>query len=323
MHRVAVAVTANLPLFELAVPFEVFGRARTDFEVPWWYKVELCAAEPGEISVEGALRLDTTAGLDDLVQADTVIVPACPDGQPDPPAALLQALRQARSRGVRIASICTGAFILAAAGLLDGRPATTHWMHAEQLQRRWPKVRVDPNVLYTHDDDIFTSAGVSAGIDLCLHLVARDHGTRIANALARRLVIPPHRDGGQAQYIDLTIPAVSPSPIAAVQDWARTRLHEPLTVHGLARHAAMSPRTFARAFKAATHTTPMQWLLRERVRLARELLETTDSTVERIATRTGFGTSHQLRLHFTRFTGVTPHQYRHTFLTTSSHTSAT
>jgi transcriptional regulator GlxA family with amidase domain len=317
MHRVAVAVTANVPLFELAVPCEVFGRVRTDFDLPWWYELQLCAAEPGEISLVGALRLDTTAGLADLVEADTVIVPACSDGQPDPPPALLQALREARDRGARIASICTGAFTLAAAGLLDGRPATTHWMHADQLRHRWPKVHVDPNVLYTHDDGIFTSAGASAGIDLCLHLVALDHGTRVANALARRLVIPPHRDGGQAQYIDHAVTAVSPAPIAAVQDWARGRLDEPLTVSDLARQAMMSPRTFARTFKTATHTTPMQWLLGERVRLARELLETTDSTIDRIAAVTGFGTSYQLRRHFTRLTTVTPHQYRRTFLASS------
>jgi AraC family transcriptional regulator, transcriptional activator FtrA len=312
-HRVAIAVTAGVPLFELAVPAEVFGRPRAHFDVPWWYHAQLCAAEPGDICVAAGLLLQTSAGLDELVRADTVIVPACADDQPDPPPALLEALREARQRGARIASICTGAFTLAAAGLLDGRTATTHWMHAAELRRRWPKVRIDPNVLYTHDDGIFTSAGGSAGIDLCLHIVARDHGTRVANSLARRLVVPPHRDGGQAQFIDLAIPTASPAPIAAVQDWARARLHEPLTVDDLARRAAMSPRTFARTFKAATATTPIQWLLHERIRLARELLETTDCTIDTIAARTGFGSSHQLRLHFTRFTEVTPHQYRTTF----------
>jgi AraC family transcriptional activator FtrA len=188
-----------MPLFELAVPCEVFVRDREDFRVPWWYEVQLCSVGADAVRTAEGLLFDGTLGLKELSEADTVIVPACADTQDDPPSALLDALRTACGRGARIASICTGAFTLAAAGLLDGRPATTHWRHAAELARRWPAVRVEANVLYTDDGRILTSAGASAGLDLCLHIVRQDHGTRVANALARRLVIPPHRgDAAQA-----------------------------------------------------------------------------------------------------------------------------
>ncbi len=205
MHRIAIPVTPGLPLFELAVPCEVFGRSRQDFPVPWWYEVQLCAVQDGPVRTAGGLLRDGGFGMSELSQADTVIVPDCDDTQGDPPPALLQALRAAYARGTRIASICTGAFTLAAAGLLDGRQAATHWMHAAELARQWPAVQVEPNVLYTDDGQILTSAEAAAGLDLCLHIVCNDHGTRIANTLARRLVIPPHREGGQAQYIDVLL----------------------------------------------------------------------------------------------------------------------
>jgi AraC family transcriptional regulator, transcriptional activator FtrA len=241
MHRVAIPVTAGIPLFELAVPCEVFGGSRQDFPVPWWYEVQLCAAQDGPVRTAERLLFDGALGLDELSQADTVIVPACADTQGDPPQALLQALRAAYDRGARIASICTGAFTLAAAGLLDGRRAATHWMHAAELARRWPAVRVEPDVLYTDDGQILTSAGASAGLDLCLHIVRQDHGTRIANALARRLVIPPHREGGQAQYIEQPVPIDGSPSLGPCLDWARAHLDLPLTVEDLARQALMSP----------------------------------------------------------------------------------
>ena len=312
MHRIAIPVTPGLPLFELAVPCEVFG-SRQDFPVPWWYEVQLCGVQDAVARTGEGLLFDGAFGLRELSQADTVIVPACASIQDDPPPALLDALRAARDRGARIASLCTGAFTLAAAGLLDGHPATTHWMHAAELARRWPAVQVEPNVLYTDGGQILTSAGSSAGLDLCLHIVRQDHGTRIANALARRLVIPPHRDGGQAQYIEQPVPVDNSRNLGPALDWARAHLELPLTVEDLARQALMSPRTFARRFRETTGTTPLQWLCAERVRRAQALLENTDDTIDRIAEACGLGSAHRLRTHFTRVNQVTPHEFRRTF----------
>jgi AraC family transcriptional regulator, transcriptional activator FtrA len=312
MHRIAIPITPGMPLFELAVPCEVFG-PRDDFPVPWWYDVQLCAAQDSPVRTAERLLFDGALGLDELIQADTVIVPACADTQDDPPPALLQALRAAADRGARIASICTGAFALAAAGLLDGRPATTHWMHAAELAYRWPAVQVEPNVLYTDGGQILTSAGASAGLDLCLHIVRQDHGSRIANALARRLVIPPHREGGQAQYIEQPLPVDGSPSLGPCLDWAREHLELPLTVEDLAHQALMSPRTFARRFREVTGTTPLQWLCAERVRRAQDLLENTEDTIDRVAVMCGFGSAQRLRTHFTRINHVTPHEFRRTF----------
>jgi AraC family transcriptional regulator, transcriptional activator FtrA len=312
MHRIAIPITPGMPLFELAVPCEVFG-PRDDFPVPWWYDVQLCAVQDSPVRTAERLLFDGALGLDELIQADTVIVPACADTQDDPPPALLQALRAAADRGARIASICTGAFALAAAGLLDGRPATTHWMHAAELAYRWPAVQVEPNVLYTDGGQILTSAGSSAGLDLCLHIVRQDHGSRIANALARRLVIPPHREGGQAQYIEQPLPIDGSPSLGPCLDWAREHLELPLTVEDLAHQALMSPRTFARRFREVTGTTPLQWLCAERVRRAQDLLENTEDTIDRVAVMCGFGSAQRLRTHFTRVNHVTPHEFRRTF----------
>jgi transcriptional regulator GlxA family with amidase domain len=313
MHRIAIPVTPGLPMFELAIPCEVFEPGRQDFPVPWWYELQLCAVQDGPVRTAEGLLFDSSLGLDELSKADTVIIPGCSDRQDDAPEALLGALRTAYDRGARIASICTGAFILAAAGLLDGRTVTTHWMHAGELTRQWPAVRVEPNVLYTDDGQILTSAGSAAGLDLCLHIVCNDHGTRIANTLARRLVIPPHREGGQAQYIEQPLAATRFQGLGSSLDWAREHLELPLTVEDLARQAMMSPRTYARRFRESTGTTPLQWLCAERVRRAQDLLENTDDTIERIATLSGFGSAHQLRTHFNRINHVTPHAYQRTF----------
>jgi AraC family transcriptional activator FtrA len=312
MHRIAIPVTPGMPLFELAVPCEVFG-PRDDFPVPWWYGVQLCAAQDSPVRTAERLIFDGALGLDELIQADTVIVTACADPLSDPPPALLQALRAAADRGARIASVCTGAFTLAAAGLLDGRSATTHWMYAAELAHRWPAVQVEPNVLYTDGGQILTSAGASAGLDLCLHIVRQDHGSRIANALARRLVIPPHREGGQAQYIEQPLPIDGSPSLGPCLDWARAHLELPLTVEDLAHQALMSPRTFARRFREVTGTTPLQWLCAERVRRAQDLLENTEDTIDRVAVMCGFGSAHRLRTHFTRINHVTPHEFRRTF----------
>src|SRR5487761_63188 len=238
-HRIVVPLTSNVPVFEVAVACEVFGRVRQGFPLPW-YELVLCAGQDGPIRTAEGLSLDGRHGLEETEHADTLILPACSDLQGEPPPELLRAVRSAHARGARIAAICTGAFTLAAAGLLDGRRATTHWLHGAELTRRWPAVRLDPNVLYAQDGRIFTSAGECAGLDLCLHLVRLDHGSRIANALARRMVIHPHRAGGQAQFIDQPVPVSDSTNLGTVLDWARSQLHRPLTIEVLAAEAAMS-----------------------------------------------------------------------------------
>jgi transcriptional regulator GlxA family with amidase domain len=300
-------------MFELAAPLEVFGGVRNNFPVPWWYEVQLCGVGDGPVRTAEGFMFDGSLGLDDLITADTVIVPACADWQDDPPPALVEALREAYRRGVRIASICTGAFTLAAAGLLDGRRASTHWMHTDELARRWPAVQVEPNVLYTDEGQILTSAGSAAGLDLCLHIVQRDHGTRVANALARRIVVPPHRDGGQAQFIEQPMSLNDAAPLGPLVDWARKNLQKTLSVEALARQANMSPRTFARKFRDTTGMTPMQWLSAERVRVAQDLLENTDQSIDHIASLSGLGSAQVLRTHFARINQVTPHEFRRTF----------
>lgn len=315
MHRIAIPITQGMPLFELVVPYEVFRPSAPDVGALWKYDVQLCAVQDKPTSTDGGFLFDGDAGLAELSRADTVIVTACADIHEDPPSALLDALRLAYNRGARIASICTGAFTLAAAGLLDGRRATTHWRYADELADRWPSVRVEPNVLYTDEGQILTSAGSSAGLDLCLHMVRQDHGTRVANAIARRLVIPPHREGGQAQYIEQPLPIDENSSLGPVLDWARANLEKPLTVEDLARRALMSPRTFARRFRETTATTPLQWLCAERVRQAQDLLENTNDTIDHIANVCGLGSAHRLRTHFTRINQVTPVEFRRTFQT--------
>jgi AraC family transcriptional activator FtrA len=309
-HKVAVAVVDGVALFELAVAWEVFGTDRRELTQDW-YDFRLVAAEPGEIRTQGGFKLETPYGVEALAEADTIIVPACADVDAHDP--LLVELRAAHDRGARIASICTGAFVLAAAGLLDGRRATTHWMHAEQLAERYPNVDVDPNVLYVEDGPIFTSAGTAAGIDMCLHMVRLDLGSEVANAVARRMVVPPHRNGGQAQYVDAPLPRADEDTLGPVLDWAVANLEEPLTLEDMARKARISTRTLVRRFQAATGTTPLQWLLGQRVRRAQHLLEATNEPVERIASLAGFGTAANLRQHFTRTVGVPPMTYRRTF----------
>jgi transcriptional regulator GlxA family with amidase domain len=313
-HRVAVPVPPDTPLFELAVPCEVFGIDRSYLVSPW-YGFLLCPVGPPPVALPLGLTLTGGGGLDDVAAADTVVVPAWSDPLSEPPAELLDALRAAHARGARIASICSGAFVLAAAGLLDGRRATTHWQYTDALAARYPRVRVDPNVLYTDDGDVLTSAGTAAGLDLCVHMVRADHGARVAAEVARRLVVPPHRDGGQAQYIrsPLPPPGAEADAISRVMAWALEHLDRPMTVADLARRASMSQRTFARAFAAAAGTSPMHWLARRRIAAAQELLETTDLPVDRIAEKVGFGSAVTLRARFSQVTGVPPAQYRRAF----------
>lgn len=305
-------LTANVPVFEAAVVFEVFGRSRENFPVPW-YTVSLCAVGDGPLHTEEGLNFFDGRGLAELERADTIIVPGCADVELDPPSELLDALREAYDRGARIASICTGAFTLAAAGLLEGRRATTHWMHSAEFARRWPNVQLDPAVLYVQDGRVFTSAGECAGLDLCLHLVRIDHGARIANTLSRRMVMPPHRDGGQAQYIDQPLAVEDSSSLAPVLDWARSQLQQPLSIDDLAERASMSTRSFLRHFRRTTGTTPLQWVIFERVTLACQFLEESNSSIEVIARECGFGTAQSLRSHFVRIIHVSPNRYRQRF----------
>jgi transcriptional regulator GlxA family with amidase domain len=316
-HTVAAVIADGVNPFELSVACEVFGLDRRDIVDPW-YRFIVCAVGDTPVRTKGAsgLTLDTPYGLADLDGADTIIAPMWPGGMSVPPA-LASALRRAYDRGARILSFCSGAFLLAEVGLLDGRRATTHWMYTDDLARRFPAVQVQPDVLYVVDGRIMTSAGTAAAIDLCLHVVRLDHGAEAANSVARRMVVPPHRDGGQAQFVDAPVPAEpdGTDPFRDTLDWVIEHLDQPLSVEVLARRAATSPRTFARRFVAATGTTPLRWLLRQRVLLAQRLLETTDEPIERIADRCGFGTAAGMRIHFQRQVGTSPTSYRRAFRT--------
>jgi transcriptional regulator GlxA family with amidase domain len=307
LHRVVALVATEVVAFDLATPAQVFGRE------PDLYAWAVCAPVPGAVPTENGFDIVVSHGLEALAQADTVIVPGISDDGTWPlPAVALDALRAAAERGARVASICTGAFVLAAAGLLDGRRATTHWRYASLLAREFPRVTVDPGVLYVDEGDVLTSAGVVAGVDLCLHMVRRDRGAEAANAIARRMVVAAHRDGGQAQYVERPLP-VGGSGLAGTRAWMEERLAEPLTVDAMARHAGYSPRSFARRFRAETGTTPLQWLIMRRVAEAQRLLEGSDCAVEEVAARCGFGAAVALRQHFGRVVGTSPTSYRRTF----------
>jgi AraC family transcriptional regulator, transcriptional activator FtrA len=308
-RSVAVAATDGMLHFELSLATEIFGAAPDAVPGPW-YDVRICGAHPVRV---GRFSVEPDRGLDRLVDAATVIVPALADVDEDPPADLVAAVRAAHEAGARVVSLCTGAFVLAAAGLLDGLRATTHWAHTGELAARYPRVTVDPDVLYVDNGSVLTSAGKAAAMDLCLHLVRRDHGSAIANAVARRLVVPPHREGGQAQFVTTPVPARDGHPLSELLPWVLRRLDQPLTVADLARRANMSSRHLARHFRAVTGTTPLRWLLGQRVRRAQELLETTDDSVDAIAEATGMGTATTLRRHFNRTVGVPPDTYRRTF----------
>ncbi|GAA4215667.1 helix-turn-helix domain-containing protein [Actinocatenispora rupis] len=310
MHTVAFALTDGMLSFELSLAYEVFGADPAGL-ADRWYRIVVCA--PGPVRA-GRFRLAPDHGLDHLVRADTVIVPGWADTDTAPPTDLVDAVRAAHGAGARVASLCTGAFVLAAAGLLDGLRATTHWAHTNALAARHPTVRVDPDVLYVDNGTVLTSAGKAAALDLCLHLVRLDHGSAVANTVARRLVVPPHRDGGQAQFVTTPVPAPEQHALAEVFGWALARLDRPLTVPDLARRARMSPRNLGRHFHAVTGTTPLRWLLAQRIRRAQELLETTGDGIDAIAVATGLGTATTLRRHFQRTVGVPPDTYRRTFL---------
>lgn len=308
-HRVAVLVLDGAKPLDVGIPAQVFT---TRPSMP--YQVRVCGAAPGLVTGGDGLSYHVADGLEALEWAETVFIPGYREpASTEPPAAVVAALSAAHERGARLAAISTGAFALAATGLLDGKRATTHWHYTRALRERHPLIRVDENVLFVDEGDVLTSAGAASGIDLCLHLVRRDHGVALSNHVARRLVAAPYRSGGQAQYVPRSVPEPLGDLFAETREWALAHLAEPLTLEALARNARVSERTFSRRFVEDTGYTPMQWVLRARVDLARELLERTDLTTEQIAASVGLGTGANLRLHFQRILGTTPTDYRHTF----------
>jgi transcriptional regulator GlxA family with amidase domain len=310
---VAIVAFDGISVFEMAVGCEVFGIDRSDMNLPN-YELRVCGADPAPLRTKAGFLIQPAHDLRALDGARTVIVPAWRNVDEEPPAHLVEAVRAAHKRGARIASFCSGAFVLAAAGLLDGRRATTHWMYAADFARRHPNVELDPSVLYVDSGHgVHTSAGTAAAVDLCLHLVRLDHGAHVANMFARRMVVPPHRDGGQAQYVEAPVPLSTDDRLAETLDWALANLDRALTVDALAEHASMSPRTFARRFLAATGSTPLRWLVLQRVARTQRLLETTELSVEQIAARCGFGSPATLRAHFSQQVGTSPTGYRLAF----------
>lgn len=314
MKTIAVIAYDAVNLFQLGVATEIFGVARSELKVPW-YRFLVCAAEPGPVRASTGLLLSTSHHLENLAEADTIIVPSSPRFRTTTaPGELLEALRTAYQRGARVISFCTGAFLLAAAGLLDGRRATTHWAWSAELAERYPNVQVDPHVLYVDDRQVFTAAGTAAAIDLSLYIVRQDYGAEIAAAVARRMVVPLHREGGQAQYIETPLPDVDENdPFGATLIWIAAHLDREFTMEQLAAQAVMSRRTFARRFSATLGTTPYRWILQQRIVQAQRLLETTGKPVEEIATCCGFNSAATLRLHFQHSLHISPQAYRHAF----------
>ncbi|QLE72527.1 helix-turn-helix domain-containing protein [Streptomyces rectiverticillatus] len=315
-HRVAVLALAGVIPFELAIPYRIFGKARTSSGDPL-YEVVTCALEAGPVQTDADFSINVELGPEALAEADTIVVPASYEfGLPYDEGRLGDDLSTAFARirpGTRMVSICTGSYILAAAGLLDGRPATTHWSSTERFQRMFPSVRVDADVLFVDDGDVLTSAGVASGIDLCLHIVRRDHGTAVANEVARRSVVPPHRDGGQAQYIQRPVPEPQLATTTAARAWALGRLDRPIQLRDMAEQEAMSVRTFTRRFREEVGISPGQWLTQQRVERARHLLEDSDLSVDQVARDAGFGTAASMRQHLQAALGVSPTAYRRTF----------
>lgn len=312
LSSVAVLIPHRPALFELGVAHEVFGVDRSDDGVPR-FDFHACSEHPGApIELPNAMTLTTQYGLTDADHADLVVAPAYDYAYP-PSEAVLDAFRRAHARGAWVLSVCSGAFLLGEAGLLNGRACTTHWRHTGELQTRYPSATVDPDVLFVEDDRVITSAGTAAGIDACLHLVRCELGAAVATKIARRMVVPPQREGGQRQYIDLPVPSCTATSLAPLLAWMRENLAEEQSVRALARRAAMSERTFARRFAAETGTTPGKWLSAQRLHHARTLLESSDLSVETVALRAGFGSAALLRHHFGSHVGVAPAEYRRTF----------
>ncbi|RLP90916.1 helix-turn-helix domain-containing protein [Micromonospora sp. BL4] len=312
LRSVAVLALDQVAPFELGVLAEVFGTDRTADGFPG-YRFHVCSPDGAPVRTSSGFHLTPHADLGPVEEADLVAVPAHSQGT-EVPGPVLDALRRADARGAHLFSVCSGAFLLGAAGLLDDRECTTHWRYVDELQSRHPAARVRCNSLYVQDGRLLTSAGTAAGIDACLHLVRQEHGSATATRLARRMVVPPHRDGGQSQYVEAPIPKAPEAPtLEPVLEWLMGHLDRTITVEELAARAGMAPRTFARRFRAETGTTPHDWLTNQRVLLARRLLEETPLSVEAVADQAGFSDAAALRHHFSRRVGATPHGYRTTF----------
>jgi AraC family transcriptional regulator, transcriptional activator FtrA len=311
-HLVAAVAYDRLCTFEFGCTVELFALPRPELDVPW-YEFAVCAAEKGPIRAAGGIAVQVSHSLRLLERADTIVVPGWRDADEAPPPDLLRKLRQAYDRGARLCSICSGVFVLAAAGVLTGKRATTHWKYVDRLAARYPDIIVAANALYVDEGQILTSAGSAAGLDMLVHLVRKDFGPRVANQVAQRLVIPPHREGGQAQFVPRPVSADERGRLAKLLDWIRSHLSSEHTIESLAEQAAMSPRTLQREFKSATGLAPYAWIVRERIERAKELLETGRLPAQRIAERVGMGSAESLRHHFRLRVGTTPAQYRARF----------
>ncbi|MFM0724170.1 transcriptional regulator FtrA [Paraburkholderia strydomiana] len=312
-HLVVALAYDRLCTFEFGCVTELFALERPELGVDW-YRFAVCAVEAGPIRAAGGITIAAPYTLKLLERADTIVIPGWRDADEVPPAPLLKKIRAAYERGARLCSICSGVFVLAAAGVLDGKTVTTHWRYAEKLQQRYPQLNVRPDALYIDEGRIITSAGSAAGLDMLLHLVRRDHGGAVANRVAQRLVVPPHREGGQAQFVPRPMPQDESGRLAKLMDWVRTHPAEPHTLGSLAERAAMSPRTLQRQFRDATGMALFEWVVRERVAIARELLEAQASwPMARVAQVAGFGSEESLRRHFRRVALTSPAAYRKKF----------
>lgn len=312
-HRRVVALAyEGLCTFEFGVAVEIFGLPRPEMGRDW-YRFRVCSLEKGPVRATGGIRIHAATGLSALRWADTIVIPGWRDAAGPPPKALLEALCAAHRRGARLVSICSGVFLIAATGLLDGKRATTHWRYVERLRERYPTIQVEPDVLYVDEGSILTSAGSAAGLDLCLHIVRRDFGAEVAGSVARRLVIPPHREGGQAQYVPDSFRKEPGGGLAPLLQWAQAHLDQPLSAETLAKKAALSPRTLARRFMREAGTTPHRWVTHQRLLNAQRRLETTRASIDEVAEAVGFGTATTLRQRFQQAFGTTPTAYRRRF----------
>jgi transcriptional regulator GlxA family with amidase domain len=316
MHRIVVIAVPPVTAFDMSIPELIFTPVEAGGQPA--YDIRVCTAEPGILQSGSAFDVSVHRGLEAVAEADTVMVTGGA-GREDVPPAVLTALREAAAAGKRIASICTGAFVLAEAGLLEGRRATTYWAKSDVFRRRYPAVRLEPDVLFVEDGPVLTSAGLAAGIDLCLHMIRSDHGAAAANEVARQAVVAPVRPGGQAQFIETPLPAETGASLAETRAWALQRLDQQLTLTDLARHAHNSVRTLTRRFRDETGLSPLQWLLHQRIIRARELLESTDLPMDAVAARSGLGSADSLRRHLVRRVGLTPTAYRRSFTRLSEH----
>jgi AraC family transcriptional activator FtrA len=311
-HRVVALAYDGLCTFEFGCTVELFALNRPELGVPW-YEFDVCAAERGPLRAAGGIEVRVPHSLALLDKADTIVIPGWRDADAMPSPALLKKIRAAYERGARLCTICSGVFVLAAAGILEGKTVTTHWRYAQKLNKRYPGITVEPNALYVDAGQILTSAGSAAGLDMLLHLVRRDYGAKIANLVAQRLVIPPHREGGQAQYLPRPIPSDERHRLSKLLDWVRAHLAKSHTLSALARRAAMSPRTLQRQFRETVGLAPYEWIVRERVALAKDFLQSSQQTLPRVAEAVGFKSQETFRRHFRRVAGLSPIAYRRQF----------